>query len=169
MSCLVCVTVTKSDNYQPTPHTKLNTVGIQFCNWAGGMSLLYVFIPVFKCVDWAGCSPSRVFPAECLWALRKLDKIKRFFTHKNYYKMSPISFAIRQDVATRLNGGQTPSSIATVLVLGVKTVYRLMRQFRQPDGTFEAVEASRATKQAFSREQLVEISQWLLEAPQNSQ
>ena len=79
--------------------------------------------------------------------------------------MSPISYVQRQDIATRLNGGQTPSSIASVLVLGVKTVYRLMRQFRQEDGTFEAVEASRATKHAFSREQLVEISQWLLEAP----
>ena len=56
--------------------------------------------------------------------------------------MSPISYVQRQDIATRLNGGQTPSSIASVLVLGVKTVYRLMRQFRQEDGTGEAVEAS---------------------------
>jgi len=79
--------------------------------------------------------------------------------------MPPISFIRRQDIAVRLNGGQTPSSIATTLGLGVKTVYRLRRQFRQANGSFQAVAASVATKQAFSREQLVEISQWLLQAP----
>ena len=79
--------------------------------------------------------------------------------------MPPISFIRRQDIAVRLNGGQTPSSIANTLGLGVKTVYRLRRQFRQANGSFQAVAASVATKQAFSREQLVEISQWLLQAP----
>lgn len=79
--------------------------------------------------------------------------------------MPPVSFARRQDIAVRLTGGQQPSSIATILGVGVKTVYRLRRQFRQPDGTFQAVAASVATKEAFSREQLVEVSEWLTAEP----
>lgn len=79
--------------------------------------------------------------------------------------MPPLSFTQRQDIAVRLNGGQTPKSVAVTLGISVKTVYRLRRQFRQANGTFQAVAASLATKEAFSREQLVEISQWLLAAP----
>lgn len=77
----------------------------------------------------------------------------------------PTSFDQRQDIAVRLTGGQTAKSIATTLGIGVKTVYRLSKQFKQPDGSFEAVAASKATKQAFNREQLVEISQWLTAEP----
>lgn len=44
-------------------------------------------------------------------------------------------------------------------------MYRLRRQFRQADGSFQAVAASVANKQALSREQLVEISQWLQDEP----
>ena len=79
--------------------------------------------------------------------------------------MPPISLAIREDVATRLNGGQSAMDIAAVLGIGNKTVYRLRRQFRQANGAFTAAAASVATRQAFTREHLVDISQWLLEAP----
>ena len=79
--------------------------------------------------------------------------------------MPSISFDQRQDIAVRLAGGQTPKSIATTLGIGVKTVYRLSKQFKQPDGSFQAVAASKATKQAFTREQLVDISQWLTAEP----
>ena len=79
--------------------------------------------------------------------------------------MPSIPFDQRQDVAVRLTGGQTTTSIATTLGIGVKTVYRLRKQFKLPDGSFEAFAASKATKQAFNREQLVEISQWLTAEP----
>jgi transposase len=79
--------------------------------------------------------------------------------------MPPVSFQRRHVIAVRLSGGQTPKAIANTLGLSVKTIYRLRRQFRQPDGTFLAVAASVATKQAFTREQLVEMSQWLEEEP----
>ena len=55
--------------------------------------------------------------------------------------------------------------IAAVLGIGNKTVYRLRRQFRQANGAFTAAAASVATRQAFTREHLVDISQWLLKAP----
>ena len=79
--------------------------------------------------------------------------------------MPSTSFDQRQDIAVRLTGGQTAKSIASTLGLSVKTVYRLRKQFKQPDGSLEAVAASNAPKQAFNREQLVEISQWLTAEP----
>ena len=81
--------------------------------------------------------------------------------------MPPLSLDRRTDIATRLSGGQTPKAIAATLgvSVGLKTVYRLKKLFRQADGKYEAVAASIATKEAFSREQLVEISQWLLDVP----
>ena len=77
----------------------------------------------------------------------------------------PTSFDQRQDIAVCLTGDQTAKSIASTLGLSVKTVYRLRKQFKQPDGSLEAVAASNAPKQAFNREQLVEISQWLTAEP----
>ena len=79
--------------------------------------------------------------------------------------MPALSLQTRQDIATRLGGGQTPRSIAETLHVGLKTVYRLRRAFRQPDGSFQAVAANMATKQAFTREQLVECAGWLQEEP----
>jgi transposase len=79
--------------------------------------------------------------------------------------MPPVSIRRREDIATRLNGGQTPRGIAEVLGISVSTIHRLKRQFRQQDGTYVAVAARRAVKQAFNREALVEIAQWLQENP----
>jgi uncharacterized protein YerC len=73
--------------------------------------------------------------------------------------MPSTSFQQRQDIAVRLTGGQTANSIATFLGLSVKTVSRLSKQFKQPDGSFEAIAANKATKQAFTRQKLVDISQ----------
>jgi transposase len=83
----------------------------------------------------------------------------------NKQQMPAISFDVRQDVATRLTAGQTPKSISETLTISLKTVYRLKRAFRQPDGTYLAAAASVSTKQAFDRDQLVQISEWLLDEP----
>ena len=43
----------------------------------------------------------------------------------------PIKFSqtVREDVATRLSGGQTPRHISETLSLSLKTVYRLKKSF----------------------------------------
>lgn len=77
--------------------------------------------------------------------------------------MPALNLETRQDIATRLQAGQKPQAVAEAVGVSLKTVYRLRRKFRQPDGTLQAVAAQMATKQAFTRDQLVEIAQWLLD------
>ena len=83
--------------------------------------------------------------------LQRPEKIICMHINKQNH-MPPISFDIRQDVATRLTAGQTPKAIAETLQISLKSVYRLKRAFRQADGSYVAVAASIATKQAFTRD-----------------
>ena len=73
--------------------------------------------------------------------------------------------SVRTQIANQLNTGRMVAAIATDLGLSQQSVYRLKKKFQQGDGTFVAAPASVATKQAFSRAQLVEISQWLEAEP----
>ena len=79
--------------------------------------------------------------------------------------MVALSFDLRTEVQDRLNGGQNVAGIAAEMKIAKKTVYRLKQRFQLADGSFQAVAASRSTKQALSRANLVEISQWLLAEP----
>ena len=82
--------------------------------------------------------------------------------------MPPLTFEQRQELVNRINGGQRiggPTGIAAEMRIAVKTIYRLKEKFTQPDGSFEAQAADIARKQAFTRETLVEISQWLQAEP----
>jgi len=79
--------------------------------------------------------------------------------------MPAISMSVRTQIANQLNTGRMVAAIATDLGLSQQSVYRLKKKFQQGDGTFVAAPASVATKQAFSRAQLVEISQWLEAEP----
>ena len=78
-------------------------------------------------------------------------------------KMPPLSFEKRQELVNRINGGQRisgPTGIAAEMGIAVKTIYRLKAKFTQADGSFEVQAAAVAKKQAFTRETLVEISQY---------
>ena len=82
--------------------------------------------------------------------------------------MPPLSFEKRQELVNRINGGQRisgPNGIAAEMGIAVKTIYRLKAKFTQADGSFEVQAAAVAKKQAFTRETLVEISQWLQAEP----
>ena len=82
--------------------------------------------------------------------------------------MPPLSFEKRQELVNRINGGQRisgPTGIAAEMGIAVKTIYRLKAKFTQADGSFEVQAAAVAKKQAFTRETLVEISQWLQAEP----
>ena len=79
--------------------------------------------------------------------------------------MPPITFDVREDVANRLMGGQTPKGISKDLGISLKTIYRLKGKFQQEDGTYLALPAEVASTRAFSRETLVQISEWLVAEP----
>ena len=71
----------------------------------------------------------------------------------------------RTELANRLNGGQPLANIAAEMKISVKTVYRLKTQFEQEDGNFEAIPPQTASKRAFNREELIQISEWLQDEP----
>ena len=79
--------------------------------------------------------------------------------------MPALSLEKREEVANRLNGGQAVKDIASDMSLTLKTIYRLKRVFEQIDGTFIAVAGRGTPRRAFSREDLVTISQWMVNAP----
>jgi transposase len=67
---------------------------------------------------------------------------------------------VREDIASRLNGGQPPSLIAKALEINKKTVYRLKKAFYDIETqSYTAVPAKRGSKGRINREQLVRISQ----------
>jgi transposase len=79
--------------------------------------------------------------------------------------MPPVTFSVREDIANRLMGGQKPKGISKDLGISLKTIYRLKAKFQQIDGSYEAVPAEIASTRAFSRETLVQISEWLVAEP----
>ena len=79
--------------------------------------------------------------------------------------MPALSLEKREEVANRLNGGQAVKDIASDMSLTLKTIYRLKRVFEQIDGTFIAVAGHGTPRHAFSREDLVTISQWMINEP----
>jgi len=92
---------------------------------------------------------------------------KKCFDKENKQKktMAPVSLENRREIANRLMGGQPAKLIAADMKVALKTVYRMKARFEQEDGTFEAAEADVADKRAFKREELVEISEWLIAEP----
>jgi transposase len=98
--------------------------------------------------------------------LTEIKKNKKQQLKKTH--MRPLTLVQRTDIATRLNAGQTPKSIADTLNVGVKNIYRLKKQFLGPNGKYLAVAASQATKERFTRDQLKELAQWLEEAPKTT-
>ena len=79
--------------------------------------------------------------------------------------MPPLTMARRTEVANRLNGGESPASIANAMNIGGETVYRYKRLLVQPDGTHIPVAPQVATKVRLEREALLKISGWLQETP----
>ena len=72
---------------------------------------------------------------------------------------------MREDIANRLMGGQTPKGISKDLGISLKTIYRLKGKFQQEDGTYVALPAEVASTRAFTRDTLVQISEWLVAEP----
>ena len=79
--------------------------------------------------------------------------------------MPPVPLPVREDIANRLMGGQTPKGISKDLGISLKTVYRLKGKFQQDDGTYLALPAEVASARAFTRDTLVQISEWLVAEP----
>jgi transposase len=82
--------------------------------------------------------------------------------------MPPLSLEKRQAIIDRVTGGQKisgPEGIATTMGVSVKTIYKLLRQFKQEDGSYLVQPARVALKTAFTREHLIELSQWLQASP----
>jgi transposase len=97
---------------------------------------------------------------------RKILKTKKKKTYKG--KMPPLSMERRTELVNRVTGGQPISGaegIAKTMKISTRTIYRLLKQFKQPDGSYEAVPATVARKVSFSRENLIAISQWLQNEP----
>ena len=66
--------------------------------------------------------------------------------------MPPVPLPMREEIANRLMGGQTPKGISKDLGISLKTIYRLKGKFQQEDGTYLALPAEVASTRAFSRE-----------------
>ena len=75
------------------------------------------------------------------------------------------SQAVREDVATRLSGGQTPKHIAETLNLSLKTVYRLKKSFIHDDDTYVAPPMARTVRQKINREKLLQLSEIMKSTP----
>ena len=68
----------------------------------------------------------------------------------------PIKFSqtVREDVATRLSGGQTPKQISETLNLSLKTVYRLKKSFILDGSSFIAPPLAKTVREKINREKL---------------
>ena len=75
------------------------------------------------------------------------------------------SHQVREDVATRLSGGQTPKQIAETLNLSLKTVYRLKKSFIRDDDTYVAPPMVRTVRQKINREKLLQLSEIMKSTP----
>ena len=75
------------------------------------------------------------------------------------------SQAVREDVATRLSGGQTPKHIAETLNLSLKTVYRLKKSFIHDDDTYVSPPMARTVRQKINREKLLQLSEIMKSTP----
>jgi transposase len=82
--------------------------------------------------------------------------------------MAPLSLQKRQEIVNRVSGGQKisgPSGIAKEMGVSIKTIYKLLRQFRQEDGSYLAMPARIARRQSLLREHLVFLSETLQASP----
>jgi transposase len=82
--------------------------------------------------------------------------------------MPPLSLEKRQEIVNRVTGGQRiggPVGIAKELGVSIKTIYKLLRQFRQEDGSYLVMPARIALKQSLAREHLVFLSETLQASP----
>jgi len=76
-----------------------------------------------------------------------------------------ISQDVREQVALRLNAGSTPKMIGESLGCGVKSVYRMKKQFTFHEGNYIATPLRRTMRASITRAALVEMSQILTENP----
>jgi len=82
--------------------------------------------------------------------------------------MPPLILERRQELINRISGGQRisgPTGIAAEMDVSIKTVYRLKKRFEQDDGSYIVEPAVVARKRGLTREALVNLSQWLQDAP----
>jgi transposase len=82
--------------------------------------------------------------------------------------MPPLSLVKRQEIVNRVTGGQRvsgPAGIAKEMGVSVKTIYKLLRQFRLEDGSYLVTPARIARKQSLTREHLVFLSETLQASP----
>ena len=73
----------------------------------------------------------------------------------------PIKYsqAVREDVATRLSGGQTPKQISETLNLSLKTVYRLKKSFILDGSAYIAPPMGKTVREKINREKLIQLSE----------
>ena len=73
----------------------------------------------------------------------------------------PIKFSqtVREDVATRLSGGQTPKHISETLSLSLKTVYRLKKSFILDGSAYIAPPMGKTVREKINREKLIQLSE----------
>lgn len=67
----------------------------------------------------------------------------------------------REEICTRLTGGQSVAGIAQAMGLNRRTVYRLKKRFAQPNGQFTAVAPQSQPRRSIDRGVLIKISGWL--------
>ena len=72
---------------------------------------------------------------------------------------------VREQVALRLNAGQRPQDIGTALGLGLKTIYRMKKQFTLQGEEFIATPLRRTARENINRATLVEMSRLLSKSP----
>jgi transposase len=75
----------------------------------------------------------------------------------------PIKYsqAVREDVATRLSGGQTPKQISETLNLSFKTVYRLKKSFILDGSAYIAPPMGKTVREKINREKLIQLSEMM--------
>ena len=73
----------------------------------------------------------------------------------------PIKYsqAVREDVATRLSGGQTPKQISETLNLSLKTVYRLKKSFILDGSAYISPPMGKTVREKINREKLIQLSE----------
>jgi transposase len=82
--------------------------------------------------------------------------------------MPPLSLVKRQEIVNRVSGGQRisgPAGIAKQMGVSIKTIYKLLRSFKQQDGSYIVTPARIARKQSLTREHLVFLSETLQASP----
>ena len=82
--------------------------------------------------------------------------------------MAPLTLQKRQEIVNRISGGQKisgPSGIAKQMNISVKTIYKLLRQFKQEDGSYLVMSARIARRQSLTRTHLVYLSETLQASP----